>query len=318
MTMRTRPLSYGVTMVELMVSITIGLLVVLVVVSFFGTSRQSGRMNTGHAQMQDNARIGLDTIGRIAQQAGYSDQVGSSTDASGNWVYNSASMSSASAVVGTLTTVSAFASYSALSAINTSPANQSDILDLAYETGPQSSSNAAMPDCLGNPQSTNVVVKNEFYIDVESITNAQRQTVIRPVLMCKVYLNGTLSATGVIAENIEKMMVLFGVGSSSSGPFTYYSTTTIASTSGFSWSNVYSIRVALLARQDPVGNQARAELNNGVKYNLFGNAYASSVSSSDPSWVNPVYSSTTACTSSTPCWPRRVFESMFALRNKVQ
>ena len=62
---------YGVTLIELMVSITIGMVIVLFVSTLYISSRSSARINDDNAIMQNEGRMALSLIGRNLMQAGF-------------------------------------------------------------------------------------------------------------------------------------------------------------------------------------------------------------------------------------------------------
>lgn len=336
----------GFTMLELMVSVTISFFILLAVTNIFIANQQTLAAQSGNALMTDNGRIGLAVIGRLLKQSGYCDEAAySNTNASGNWVVpcnhiNSAAASgsagsdgfsqislSASAAVSIASGTSSFTLNNGNSTSLSAMGQKSDELTISYITGPQASSNTAMPDCLGNPSpaASNVIVTNRFYIKVQGVGTGSSPQVVRPQLMCDVSwtdingnalssaLTSSLVASGIVAENIERIGVLLGVDSASDGQPDYYT----PPSASISMNKVYAVRVVLLARQDPVYNQARAEAFGGTTFNMFGSNYGATVSSSDNSWVAPLASGTVACSVSNPCWARRLYDSTFVLRNRM-
>ncbi|WP_298290639.1 prepilin-type N-terminal cleavage/methylation domain-containing protein [Thiomonas sp.] len=67
-----RPRQTGLTLIELMVAMLLGLVVVGAVVSVLLTSRQSYTTTSGLSQLQDNARIAFELMARDIRQAGSS------------------------------------------------------------------------------------------------------------------------------------------------------------------------------------------------------------------------------------------------------
>ena len=67
----------GVTLIELMVSITIGMLVVLFLSSLYLSSRTSHRITDDSSRMQEEARAAMHLIGRNLTQAGFGHLVSS-------------------------------------------------------------------------------------------------------------------------------------------------------------------------------------------------------------------------------------------------
>lgn len=72
--MRTQPLirrMAGLSLVELMIAMAIGLVVMLGVVQVFAASRESYRLSEGLARVQENSRFALDTLQRELRMAGH-------------------------------------------------------------------------------------------------------------------------------------------------------------------------------------------------------------------------------------------------------
>ena len=61
----------GLTLVELMIALTLGLIVIAALVAVFSSSNQNYRQNEALAGLQDNARFALDALGRDLAMAGY-------------------------------------------------------------------------------------------------------------------------------------------------------------------------------------------------------------------------------------------------------
>ena len=67
----SRQQQQGLTLVELMIALTLGLIVIAVVVGVFFSTSQNSRQNEALAAVQDNARFALDAIARDLAMAGY-------------------------------------------------------------------------------------------------------------------------------------------------------------------------------------------------------------------------------------------------------
>lgn len=61
----------GLTLVELMVAMTLGLLILLAVASIYIGSRQTFRMQDDNARLQETGRYALEVLGRSIRQAGF-------------------------------------------------------------------------------------------------------------------------------------------------------------------------------------------------------------------------------------------------------
>lgn len=66
-----RPQQRGLTLVELMVAMTLGLLILLAVSSIYLGSRQTFRMQEDNARLQETGRYALEVMGRSIRQAGF-------------------------------------------------------------------------------------------------------------------------------------------------------------------------------------------------------------------------------------------------------
>ena len=72
-------LQAGLTLVELMISIVIGLVLVLFVTTLFINSKSSFRLNDDNARLQEDAAYAMTLIGRNLMQAGFGNVVTSTT-----------------------------------------------------------------------------------------------------------------------------------------------------------------------------------------------------------------------------------------------
>ena len=74
-----RPASRGVTLIELMVAVAIGLLLVVVIAQLFLGSRQTFATTDDVSRMQDNIRYSQQLLARTIHLAGYKSQANSVT-----------------------------------------------------------------------------------------------------------------------------------------------------------------------------------------------------------------------------------------------
>jgi len=202
----------GVSLIELMISLVIGLVVVgAVLVSFLG-SGQTGRVQAAYGQMNEDAQIALNIMARDIQLAGYAQPVGSVTDPITN--------------VTTLTKTfggrSVFGcdagSFKPNAAALNAPCNYvgagavaAPVLEVAYEADISNTSptGAGVPtDCLGTglvQQTVGVlnfyVAHNRYYVQlpVNGVPPA-------PELRCA----SDVSAGQALVDNIESMSVSYG------------------------------------------------------------------------------------------------------------
>lgn len=69
--LRQRPAEAGVTLIELMVALTLGLILIGGAIQVFVSNRAAYAFNEGFSRLQENGRFALDTIGYHARLAGY-------------------------------------------------------------------------------------------------------------------------------------------------------------------------------------------------------------------------------------------------------
>jgi type IV pilus assembly protein PilW len=162
----------GLSLVELMISMTIGLFLIAAIASLFVGSKQAYRTGDNLSRLQENGRFAIDLLGRNIRVAGYT-QISFAPTAFGSAV--------------TPTTFSGQALYnSGVAGIKTG----SDSITVSYDSPTDK-------DCLGaTPPTVGTVLRatNAFWI------NSSNQ------LMCT--SNG---ATGVVLDGVEDMQILYGV-----------------------------------------------------------------------------------------------------------
>ncbi|MBT7173720.1 MAG: prepilin-type N-terminal cleavage/methylation domain-containing protein, partial [Gammaproteobacteria bacterium] len=66
-----RLLQKGLSLVELMISLTVGSVITAGVVQLFSANSETYGVMTGQSRMQESARFSLDFIGRDIYKAGY-------------------------------------------------------------------------------------------------------------------------------------------------------------------------------------------------------------------------------------------------------
>lgn len=68
---RSRSIQAGMSLIELMVAMTLGLLILLAVVSVYAGSRQTFRVQEDNARLQETGRYAVEMIGRSVRHAGW-------------------------------------------------------------------------------------------------------------------------------------------------------------------------------------------------------------------------------------------------------
>lgn len=233
----------GVTLIELLVSMAIGLVVVgAVLVSFIGSGR-AGLYQTSLSQMNQDAQIALNLLSREVQLAGYVSPIqtlGTIPPMFGCDGTQGAVPFVDAAATGSLVCGAAIgATVSALEVVY-----EADIYNtVAVSTNLPS-------DCLGAkqpaPSAGPYIVRNRYFIDISAQTG-------RPELYCASNWN----AKQPLLENVEDLQLWFGVadpavttqvvryaraGKDISTP------NTVNANGSPEWNNVMSVRICLLMR----------------------------------------------------------------------
>jgi type IV pilus assembly protein PilW len=252
--MRSLDKERGVTLIELLVSIVIGLVVVAaVLVSFVGSGR-AGRYQAALGQMNQDAQIGLNLLSREVQMAGYVSP--------GN-ILPAPPLFGCDAASGTEPFISPTGSGDMT--CNATGASTVSALEVVYEADLRNTVPTSAPapsDCLGNTApviGAISVARNRYYIKPSSSG--------RNELHCASNAGNTPQP---LIENVEDMQLWFGVAASTApetviryaraGKDISTPGTINAQTAG-EWNNVNSVRICLLMRspepiltgEDPTG-----------------------------------------------------------------
>jgi len=213
---RIRNRHRGLTLVELMVALVIGLLISLAAVSAFLMTRQGFTTVDAASQLRDNARFATDLIQRISSQTGFKDpaflvsppsQADIANDAAGLIAANITGFNNALFKSTDLTTATArtagVVGYG------------SDVLILRYQTAklnndPNSSTaDGSMIDCAGNTITTIPINRNDRMVSVFHVTVGSDG---EPSLMCSRSDDGLAPYSAQpLVRGVENFQVLYGV-----------------------------------------------------------------------------------------------------------
>lgn len=249
-TVRSPRSARGVTLIEMLIAMTIGLVVVgAVMVSYLG-SGQAGRIQAAYSQMNQDAQIGLSILNREFQMAGYSAPSGLVQDPptappstpTFSLTYN---MGTATAVVGC---GSGFVNpQGAGLACNPNPGalDTTPTFEVVYEADTRNTvpTGGGVPtDCVGAgiPAGPPFFARNRYFISAAGeLSCASDNTAAQPLL-----------------ENVVAMRVWYGVQvAAAPRQVAGYVTASqlIAQGAAASWNDVISVRVCLLMRSsEPV------------------------------------------------------------------
>jgi len=215
----------GLTLIELLVAMALGLVIVLAAVAALLVARRGFTTVDAVSQLRDNGRFASDVVQRIGVQTGYRDvffaarQRQSAADPAPNVMgFNNATVDASSPLSSAAGRVSA-------SAVGYG----SDVLILRYQAAQLNTSSTdpvgklvsdkTMIDCAGNPVAAVVDdadptardqrIASIFHVD---INNGE------PALMCTFSADGVNFGTAVpLVQGVENFQVLYGVDTVSAG-----------------------------------------------------------------------------------------------------
>jgi type IV pilus assembly protein PilW len=199
---------HGMTLVELLVALTLGLLVVLAATIALTVARRGFTTVDAASQLRDSGRFSVDVINRVLVQAGFEDL--------------SYAVSTRKREDGTSadppTSIYGFNNALALATDPTGTrvaggVNSSDVLVVRYQAGetyPGSGvTDGTMIDCQGKTVPLNAVPTNRddrmasvFHV---ALSNAE------PSLMCTTVIGGTPTSAVPVVQGVEDFQVLYGV-----------------------------------------------------------------------------------------------------------
>lgn len=206
----------GLTMVELLVALVIGLLITLAAIAALMATRRGFNTVDASSQLRDNGRFATDLILRLGVQSGFKD------------VFYAAKPPSPSEIAANIApNITGFnnAVSSSSDPLNASTARTagvegygSDILILRYqalETFPGSGiSDKSMIDCAGNSSTSVPSTRDERMASILHVAVSQGE----PSLMCStVNSSGTISDQQPIIQGVENFQVLYGTDGASAG-----------------------------------------------------------------------------------------------------
>jgi type IV pilus assembly protein PilW len=250
-TLSLRSRSRGISLIEILISLVIGLVIVgAVLISMIGSGK-AGRYQAAYTQMNEDAQIAFSILSRDLQLAGYSAPTGLSAGpapqtltfnalAGTNYIFGCdtrfANAQSVPLVCGAVVGAGAQAAFEV--------AYQADL----RTTAPQGGGAGVPSDCLGNqitPVGGIYIARNRYFL---STGNSQR-----PELSCT-SANATAGPQPLV-ENIQEMAILYGVAVTAAPTqvVRYVTATQVSAVGPAEWQNVISVRVCLIVRSsDPV------------------------------------------------------------------
>lgn len=213
----------GLSLIELLIALLIGLILLLGISQVFLTSRQTFATNNAMSKLQENGRFALEFIARSARQAGYL-----SPGSTLNMPYPAEP-----------TTCGLGTTASNPCAVNrTGSGTASDQVSFAAEPV---TIDGALRDCAGTTVSTNKVIINSYFIVAADANNPE------PALACSSYNrtdNTWITKNQRLIDGIESLQVLYGVNTTGNSKSVdqFVSADRVSN-----WSGVLAVRIAVLA-----------------------------------------------------------------------
>jgi len=292
--------SRGLTLIELLVAMVVGLVVVLVAVAALTIARRGFSTVDAASQLRDNARFAADLVQRVGAQAGYRDVFVAAGAVSSDDTREPNVGGFDNALIDESAPLTTYEERDAAV-----PGYGSDVLALRYQA-PQLYTGAADPtkakvsdesmiDCSGNAIAT---VPNPNDTDAGEVTKAFENRIVsifhvainqgEPALMCTYSATGAAPWTTVpVIQGVENFQVLYGVDGVT--PNTAPATTEApdvpdaylradqmvvagnAPATRANWRRVRSIRIGMVVRSAPGATQD----SDSQTYFPFGDAKAS-------------------------------------------
>jgi type IV pilus assembly protein PilW len=269
----------GLTIVELMVAMTVGLLVVLATTALLVTAKTGYIVRDEGARVQETGRYAIEAITRAVRQAGYE-----------NWGTGTAALLNTPEISANIVGLDASTlkeSTPGIEAPSAKSINGSDVLAVRFiGSGTGVGGDGTLLNCAGFGVAEPVNLESDrgwsiFYIGSDKSGE--------PELRCK-YFGKTSWNTEAIARGVEGFQVLYGIDTDDDGLSNQFITATAinnldkllllegsdASSRNLDknrkthWKKVVAIRIAILVRS---GQTARADPK-AQEFDLFGKQYA--------------------------------------------
>lgn len=247
-TLGMRHRSRGISLIEILISLVIGLVIVgAVLISMIGSGK-AGRYQAAYTQMNEDAQIALSILSRDLQLAGYSAPTGLQPGpVPPQQILQFSALAGTNYIFGC---DSEFVSPTAAALACGAVAGTQPAFEVAYQadlrtTAPQGAGAGVPSDCLGTgitPAGGIYIARNRY-----RISNGYSG---RPELQCTSVNSGIASQP--LVENIEAMTLSYGVVNPGAAVPTqvvrYVTATQVTAVGPAEWRNVSSVRVCLVVR----------------------------------------------------------------------
>lgn len=240
-----RRVQIGLTLIELMVSLAIGLVVIIAVLMTYLGSSRSSKFQAAYSQMNEDAQVALTLLSRDIQLAGYARPTAIAAGNSFTPTFVDRP------IVGCDQGFSA--APAAGSTIVCNAAAGLPAIEVGYEADVENTvpTGAGIPsDCLGAtlPQVAGAqpyfVARNRYYL-------ANNATSGRPELHCGSYPNAASRAGQPLVENIESWQIWYGERNAEVAvPAPRQIVRYVSAGNVADWNNVLAVKICILVRSN--------------------------------------------------------------------
>jgi type IV pilus assembly protein PilW len=217
----------GFTLVELMVTVTIGLFLVAGLLTLVQAMKRTSTMQSGMSQLQDNERMTTTLMTDVIQSGGYfpSPLVNSATS---EFPITGSFTAAGQAIVGS-------GLYGA--------AAPGDSITVRYATA----GGDGVINCSGGTSAVAATFTNQFSVDAFGNLNCVLTVTASTVTTSTIQLITGQSVNGVLVNGVTNMQIYYGVqtntAAGNNSVDTYLDATAV--TSGNYWANVISVKITL-------------------------------------------------------------------------
>jgi type IV pilus assembly protein PilW len=287
----------GMSLIELMVAITIGLMLSIVAAQAYMSASSAQSSQTDLTRIQESARFTFDLVGREARLAGYRDNTWhSSTGTPGNWLNFDTSAAATSHISGT----NDAATVTLGGGVTATVLNRSDTVTFRYyghDIPAATGADGSILDCQGNAIRRNDLLEETLYVAADASNGNE------PTLFCSTWVNATGTPTQVaLIPGVESLQILYGEDTDQDGVINRYVPIGSVGSLGL----VKAIWVSAVIRA--AGNSTVAPQSQ--VFNHFGQTYA-------PGDAAPGGDAGSVFTGPSDSHVRRVLSSVMALRNNL-
>jgi type IV pilus assembly protein PilW len=308
----------GVTLVELMVSITIGLLIVMAATALLITTKSGYTSQDENVQIQQTGRYAIELIGRTVRQTAYE-----------NWDRSEAPIVNTDVISPAIRGLDARRlkeTDNGLDKPASDAVNGSDVLAVRYfGSGQNSDADGTVLNCAGFGVAPAQSQREADDARGWSIFYVAKNASGEPELYCKYKGAEGEWQTDAIARGVEAFQVLYGLDANADGlPDRFLNATSIddldrsiavdgADEAAIAldrnrkthWKKVIVVQVALLVR----GSIGMPTLSDTEEFNLFGKEYANAYGAADKG--------TRIKAAALPARHRKLFMTVIQLRNRA-